>query len=295
MVESRSVDQAPSCMRKHRRFGAEFVLMHAPMHPGEFSRAFFAFAAVSAAILSVAYGDFAPMWHSTLAQIPGREIWVCACALAILAGCVALYIPRWAVAGVLLIEAYLLLWLVTGIAPIIHKPLSFGSWYGFCEALTSIAGASIFYVMLRSSLMGTVTPASGRRLVRVAQVFFGLTCAFYGWSHFAYADYTASLVPAWLPARLGFAYLTGLGHIGAGIALTLGVLPRLAATLEAIMMSLFGILVWVPSFFAQPRPVWAGTPQNQWTELLVNLLLAASAWIVADSLRSRPWRLDSRR
>jgi hypothetical protein len=72
-----------------------------------------------------------------------------------------------------------------------------------------------------------------------------------------------------------------------------GVLPRLAATLEAIMMSLFGLLVWVPSLLAQPRPKWAATPQNQWSELLVTLLLAASAWIVADSLRNRRWGFAS--
>ena len=132
-------------------------------------------------------------------------------------------------------------------------------------------------------------PIAGERAVRAAQVLFGLTCVFYGWSHFAYADYTASMVPAWLPGRLGFAYFTGLGHIAAGIGIVVGILPRLAATLEAIMMSLFGLLVWVPSLLAQPRPEWAGPPQNQWSELVVNLLLAASAWIVAASLRNRPW------
>jgi hypothetical protein len=49
------------------------------------------------------------------------------------------------------------------------------------------------------------------------------------------------------------------------------------------MMSLFGLLVWVPSLLAQPLPEWASTPQNQWSELVVTLLLAASAWIVATS------------
>jgi uncharacterized membrane protein YphA (DoxX/SURF4 family) len=96
------------------------------------------------------------------------------------------------------------------------------------------------------------------------------------------------MVPAWLPARLAFAYFTGLGHIAAGIGLVIWILPRLAATLEAIMMSLFALLVWVPSFFAQPRPEWATPPQNQWSELVVNLVLAAAAWLVAVSLRNRP-------
>jgi uncharacterized membrane protein YphA (DoxX/SURF4 family) len=63
----------------------------------------------------------------------------------------------------------------------------------------------------------------------------------------------------------------------------LGVLPRLAAVLEAVMMSLFGLLVWVPSFFATPRPQWATPPEHQWLELTVNVVLAASAWLVAIS------------
>jgi uncharacterized membrane protein YphA (DoxX/SURF4 family) len=119
--------------------------------------------------------------------------------------------------------------------------------------------------------------------VRTAQVLFGLTCIFYGWSHFVYADYTASMVPTWVPGSLAFAYLTGLAHVAAGMAIIFGILPRLAAVLEALMMSLFGLLVWVPSFFAQPRPQWATPPERQWSELTVNLVLAAAAWIVAIS------------
>jgi uncharacterized membrane protein YphA (DoxX/SURF4 family) len=138
--------------------------------------------------------------------------------------------------------------------PILSQPLSIGAWYGFCEALTSLVGAWILYAMLRWQSRGSEMPIASERAVRAAQVLFGLTCVFYGWSHFAYADYTASMVPTWLPGRLGFAYFTGLGHLAAGIGIIVGILPRLAATLEAIMMSLFGLLVWVPSFFAQPRP-----------------------------------------
>jgi uncharacterized membrane protein YphA (DoxX/SURF4 family) len=143
--------------------------------------------------------------------------------------------------------------------------------------------------MLRWESRGLELPIVWDRAVRAAQVLFGLICVFYGWSHFSYADYTASMVPTWLPSRLGFAYLTGLGHIAAGIGISVGVLPRLAATFEALMMSLFGLLVWVPSFFAQPRPSWATPPENQWSELVVNLVLAAAAWIVATSLKNRRW------
>jgi uncharacterized membrane protein YphA (DoxX/SURF4 family) len=253
----------------------------------------FALAAASLAIASLAYGDFAPMWQSIPAWIPGRAIWLDVSAAVLLVASAGLCFSRTAPPGALTIGAYLAVWALASTPPIFLKPLSGGSWYGFCEAATSLVGAWILYAILRWPSQGAEMPIAGKRLMRASRYLFGLTCVYYGWSHFAFADYTASLVPAWLPG-LGFAYFTGLGHIAAGFGIMLGILPRLAATLEAIMMSLFGLLVWVPSLLAQPRPKWAGTPQNQWSELIVTLVLAASAWIVAESLRHFPWGFASR-
>jgi hypothetical protein len=53
-------------------------------------------------------------------------------------------------------------------------------------------------------------------------------------------------------------------------------------------------MVWVPSFFMNPRPAWATPTQNQWSELVVNLALATCAWLLAMYLRDRPWGLPSR-
>lgn len=109
----------------------------------------------------------------------------------------------------------------------------------------------------------------------------------YGGAHFAYAAYSLPFVPTWLPARMPLVYVTGACHIAAGLGLVLDVLPWLAAALESLMMVLFGVLVWLPSHFAHPVPRWAGSPQNQWSETLLTFLLAAVAWLIADSLRAR--------
>jgi uncharacterized membrane protein YphA (DoxX/SURF4 family) len=257
--------------------------------------ALFAICAASIAFVSIAYGDFAPMWRSVPAGIPGRAIWLYGSAVILLAASAGLCFSRTALLSLLAVGVYQAIWAVTGVAPILSNALSIGSWYGLCEASTSLAGAWILWALLQSRSQKLELPIAGERVVRFAQGAFGITCIFYGWSHFAYADYTASMVPGWLPGRLGFAYLTGFGHIAAGVGIAVGILPRLAATLEATMMSLFGLLVWAPSFLAQPRPKWAATPQNQWSELLVNLLLAAAAWIVADSLRNRSWGIAPRK
>jgi len=244
----------------------------------------FAIGSAGLAIVTVTCGDFALLGHSLPAWLPWREVWLYGCALAVLAASVGLCFPDTAMKSALTIGAYQVIWAVTCIPNILSNPLSIGAWYGFCEAATLLAGAWILYSLLRWQSRGTETLRANGHAVRAAQVVFGLTCIFYGWSHFAYAQYTAGMVPTWLPNRLGFAYLTGLGHIAAGVGIAVGILPRLSAILEATMMSLFGMLVWVPSFFAQPRPDWATQPQSQWSELDLTVLLATAAWIVAASV-----------
>lgn len=252
----------------------------------------FAVASASLAIWSLAYGHFVslplPTW------IPWREFWVYGAALALLAASAGLCFSRTALPSLLTIGAYQAVLVAISAPQILIKPLSIGAWYPCCQALTALVGAWLLYVLLRQHLRrpGTQTPGGGAE--RAAQILFGLTCVFYGWSHFVYAGYTASMVPTWLPSRLGFAYLTGFCHVVAGFAIIIGILPRLAATLEALMMSLFGLLVWIPSFFTVPRPSWATPPEQQWSELVVTLMLASSAWVLAIYFGNRPWALTSR-
>jgi uncharacterized membrane protein len=193
-------------------------------------------------------------------------------------------------ASAMIVGVYGLVWTVARARAVLLEPLSVGSWYGICEALGPLLGVWILYALLRRTNDSTsVTVMTGDRALHVARILFGAACVAYGAAHFAYATYTSAMVPAWLPDRKGLTYLTGACHAAAGLGLLVGVLPRLAATLEAVMLSLFGVLVWLPSFFAQPAPKWAPSAQIQWSETLLTFLLAASAWIVAASLRDAPW------
>lgn len=257
------------------------------MRNARLGQGLFAVASASLALWSLAYGDFAWGAQSLLAGIPLRQAWVYASAAILLAASGGLCLPRSALPGVLTIGAYQAVGAAIALPGILSKPLSIGAWYPMCEALTSLAGAWVLYAMLRPRSRGPGAPIAGEGAMRAAQILFGLTCVFYGWSHFVYAGYTAGMVPVWLPGRLAWAYFTGVGHVLAGLAIVCGILAGLAATLEAIMMSSFGLLVWVPSFFAQPRPRWATSPEHQWSEFIVTLVLAAAAWNVAISLGNR--------
>jgi uncharacterized membrane protein len=255
-----------------------------------FGHALFGIAVAGLAILSLVFGNFAPIAEPFPASLPWPEVWVYGSGAILLAAGAGLFFARTALVSALIIGVYASAWTVTRAGPVLLKPLSIGSWYGFCEAMGPLVGVWILYALLRRQYNApAVTVMTGDRALHVARVLFGAACVVYGAAHFAYAAYTAKMVPAWLPGRTGLAYLTGAAHAAAGFGLLLGILPRLAATMEAIMLSLFGVLVWLPSFFAQPAPGWAPSTQVQWSETLLTFLLAASAWIVAASLRRSPW------
>jgi len=237
-------------------------------------------------LLNLAYGWFSPIAGSPPAWLPWPRVWVDGSGMMLLAASAGLFFGRSAATSALAIGGYELLCALARAPPLMRDPLAIGSWYGFAEALGPLLGAWILYAAVRRRSDASLAAVmGGERAQRLARALFGAACVVYGAAHFAYAQYTASLIPTCLPARTALAYLTGAAHAAAGLGLLAGVLPRMAAMLEALMITLFGVLVWLPSFFTQPIPRWAAPAQNQWSETVVTILLAASAWIVAASLR----------
>ena len=65
---------------------------------------------------------------------------------------------------------------------------------------------------------------SGRFLIAISLVVFAV-------QHFMYARFVATLVPAWIPARLFWAYFTGVAFVAAAVSIATKRMLRLAAML----------------------------------------------------------------
>ena len=83
------------------------------------------------------------------------------------------------------------------------------------------------------------------------------------------------MVPTWLPpSQIFWTYATGVGHLAAGLSLLSGIRAQLGATLLAVMMALFVLLVHVPRVIAAPGE------HLEWIMLGVALSLSGSAWVI---------------
>jgi uncharacterized membrane protein len=158
--------------------------------------------------------------------------------------------------------------------------------------MTVFAGASILLARSAPPAGGPAAPPTGGLAayllgdsgVTLARRIFALGIPLVGIAHFVNAQEATVYVPAWLPLRIDWVYLTGAAHIAAGLAILFGVVPRLAAILEAAQITAFVILSHIPEVCSTPRD------RLQWAMLVYALAIAAAAWLVAATFDNRSAR-----
>jgi uncharacterized membrane protein len=240
----------------------------------------FALGMAGLGILALTYGDFALVWQPVASWIPGRTaLAYISGALMLLGGLTPMFplTSRWAA---IILFPYLIAWALLKVPALVVAPKMEAVWLGFGELVMLFSGGWILFARL-SGVGSPFEFATGDRGVRIARVLFALALLPVGLSHIFYLKQTAELVPAWLPYRIGWAYLTGAGQMACGLGILFSVLPRITAIAEAGMLSLFGLLIWLPAVVAAPRD------RLPWTAFFITWAIASSAWLVATTTRDR--------
>ena len=239
------------------------------------SRIAFAIAMIALGIASIIYGNDSFIWV-LIPDMPGSATLVYLCGLVLLASGVGLLWSPYLSLACRVLVIFLLLWLmILKLPTLMAKPLELARWESFGETLAILAGA----LCLLANQQG-----NREKGIRIARYLLIAALPMFGLAHFAYADMTASLVPKWLPFPHFWVYLTGAANIAAAAGMLFGFYPRLAANLEAAMLWLFTLLVWIP------RVTTAPSDQGNWTEWILSAAIAAGAWLVAETYRDKPWK-----
>jgi uncharacterized membrane protein len=242
----------------------------------------FAAGMIGLGILALIYGDFALVWQPVAPWIPGRTVLAYSSGLIMLLGGVGLLLRATAAWSARILFPYLIVWLLLKMPAVLMAPQMEAVWLGFGEIAVLLAGGWVLFARLAGLReQSPLAFAAGESGIRLARMLFAVSLIPIGLSHLVYVKQTAELVPAWLPYRAGWAYLTGAGQIACGLGVLFSISPRLAATGEAGMISLFTLLVWGPAIVAAPR---ARLP---WTAFFISWAIASAAWVVAQNIAPR--------
>jgi uncharacterized membrane protein len=226
----------------------------------------YAAGAVLLGAVGIYFGDFAMQWQSVPKVIPPMPWAYVSGGILVIGG--GLILARREKLGACLLGGFYALWLVAfHLPPVLTKAIgSIGAWNGPAEVGFLAAGAL--------ALFASHTGAPGVKLALSARLLAGAAAVVFGFAHFNYIDFTASMVPGWIPYKTFWAWATGVGHLLTGIALLSGIRARLAAGCEAAMMGSFALLLHLPRVLAAPEQ------HVEWIMLAISSALAGSALLV---------------
>jgi uncharacterized membrane protein len=116
------------------------------------------------------------------------------------------------------------------------------------------AGGVIFAIgLVAIFLRGDWQKARGfDKLILFGPLFYGAPLVAFGTEHFTVTKTIASLVPAWIPWHLFWAYFVGTCFIAAGLSLVTRIQLRLSSSLLALTFFLFVVLLDAPALAHDP-------------------------------------------
>src|SRR5262249_50754310 len=119
---------------------------------------------------------------------------------------------------------------------------------------------------------------SNARLILIGRICLGLFMILCGIEHFLFAEFVATLVPAWIPGHLFWTYFAGVALIAGGLGIILPMTARLAALLSGLMVFLWFVLLHIP------RAVSAGHDRNEWIAVFEALAVSGIAFVLAGAV-----------
>lgn len=239
----------------------------------------FAAGMIGLGVLALVYGDFALVWQPVEPWVPGRTALAYGSGVLMLLGGIGLLFRATVAWAVRILFPYLIIWVLLKVPALFMAPKMEAFWLGVGEIAVLMSGGWVLFARLSGlDEDSSLRFLSGERGVALARILFAVSLLPIGLSHIVYVKETADFVPAWLPYRVGWAYLTGAGQIACGLGVLFSILPQVAAWAEAGMISLFTLLVWGPQILAAPKNRFSSTG------FFISWAIGAAAWVMAQNV-----------
>jgi uncharacterized membrane protein len=147
------------------------------------------------------------------------------------------------------------------------------------RTVVSMCGAGILLFLIASWAAKTdIAQARGLdKVVALSNLCFALPLAVFGALHLSAAQGLMTMVPAYMPWRLFWAYFVGVALVAASLSIATKIQVCWSGLLFGIMMVLFVAMLHVPRALASPQDRFA------WTIVIREMSFAGGGWILAGN------------
>jgi len=210
------------------------------------------------------------------AGVPLRGMWVIVSSAVFLGAAVAIFFRYRRQLALLMVGGmYLVVFLGVHLPALILNINNGNDWAVMFEGLMIGSGAFIIAAQLPAD------SGLGPRWIRFIQVaatvghyLFASALFLFAIQHIIYFDYIVTLIPAWMPVKMGLAYLVIAGYILSGMSFVLGRGVGLAAFWLGVMFGLWVIVLHVP------RAIGRWNVETEWASLFVALAVCGVCFYI---------------
>jgi len=251
-------------------------------------RIFFSIALIVFGIQNCISGDFVMARSVVLpAEIPGRLIAAYFSGVVLFVAGLLMIFEKKAGLAAMLAAVIIFLWaFMRNIPQAVSVPQFGGLWTNTFKTLAIGGGALIAAASYPSGVNQSIKefsiPAHWTNImITIGRILLGIFLFICGIQHFMFIDFVAGFIPSYIPAHFFWAYFAGAALLAGGAGLLLGLKAPLAATLSAIMIFLWVILLHIPMAVMKPNE------GQSWTSVCEALAISGILFILAGMLQKK--------
>ena len=142
------------------------------------------------------------------------------------------------------------------------------------------AGILLFLIALWAAKTDIARARGLDKIAALSNLCFAIPLAVFGALHLSAAQGLMTMVPAYMPWRLFWAYFVGFALLAASLSIATKIQVRWSGLLFGCMMFLFVAMMDLPATLAEPHN------RINWVLLLRELSFGAGGWILAGDARA---------
>lgn len=243
----------------------------------------FALAVIGFGLINVVTGNFPPAFMPVIQSSLLRILLVYACGILLISAGICILTNKFArtaatITAILFFADLLYPQLTTSLFDINNA----SQWTVTLELLALCSGAVILAASLHDLSRTIISPAVLEKCSRIAPYTFAISLLGFALLHYMYADFIATIIPAWMPAHKLLNYVVLVGFVAAAASIIIHIQTRLATALLGIMFLAWVLTLHLPRCFSNPSKA------DEWSSLFIALAMSGIAFTLSNVPYKKP-------